>query len=141
MVLNMRQMKLKEMIDKEIIEIEQELGWFLKKYNLKIEKISEYGFIYKSKYLKLNFIYGRFSNYSSICFENLKIYDGIDYDFKDVIKLMQKERKEEAFDIRKKLVNWEDYNQYFKSHFVPFLEMDNHKEIMSAYIESLNLPY
>ena len=126
---------------REIDEVKKELEWFFQKYNLKIEKISEDGFIYKNKDLELNFVYGRFSNYADISFENLLIKDKGEgyYDFKDIVILMERNKK--VTDIREELKLWKNYSQYFKTYFILFLEMDNHIEKIEKYIESLGLPY
>ena len=107
-------------------EIEQEFKWFLKQYNLKLKKTTQYGVIYVNKHFELNFIYEVSHRYAPLMFVDVVI-DGCNFDtnFRSIINLMGKLREEKWIDTYEILTfgSFNNYSKYFKSHLIPFFDL------------------
>ena len=124
-----------ERIDTSVKEIENELGRFFKKYDLKLKKKSERGIILGNDLYDLNFMYWK-ERYFWFIFQGLQInFQNQKYSFRDVINFMQKERQSDSIDTYQILKAFSTYETYLESHLIPFLNMDNNIEKMDAYLK------
>lgn len=128
---------IEKFINKEVTEIEKELGWFFKKYNFKLEK--ENGIFYKNKGFSIIFDYGSLGNGHPIVSEGIMFNDGGDYNysFNKIINFIQKEKNKAFIDTSNIPMGWKYYIKYFESHLIPFLEMHNYKNKMLTYLKTL----
>lgn len=126
------------MINKEIKKIEKELGWFFKKYDLKIEKISEFGIVYGNGKFYLAFDYGQYGNGYPIEFEDLLLrYSGDDkyrFNFHDIIRFMREKNGEQFLNTDKVLKSWVDYTKYIETYLIPFLNIKDSREELVTFL-------